>query len=171
MIEPSFLHQGNKKGTGLGKYSCFRRKSTDGPGVGIAVDCGGRADNPYMMRPCLRNGASGSGIDDIQNGNRGKGLYRLTGDSGHRIAGDDKKLDLLAKQKFGDLPGVVINRFYGFDPIGHPGGVSKIKDIFERQPFHQRPDDGQPADTGIKNPDRAKLWRISHHDQRPIFTQ
>ena len=109
VIKPPFFHQRDKKGAGLGKNAGFRRQPADGPGVGIAVDGRGRADDPHGMGPCFCDGAAGTGINDIEDRNGRKGFDGGTGNGGHRIAGNDEEFDLLPKEKFRDLPGIAID--------------------------------------------------------------
>ena len=121
------------------------------PGVGVAVDRCHGTDDADAFGPGMSHCGLGARLDNVQDRDGGKVFHRLVGHGGHGVAGNDQELDFLVEEKLRDLGGVAVDGFNGFDPVGDPGRIAEIDNIFKGKSFHQGTDDGETADAGVEN--------------------
>jgi len=137
-----------------------RVAGTQGPLIGAAANRPFRADHPDPATAGDVQGSSGSRLDHADNGEPMACRQVVERHRRCRIAGHHQQFDPLPDQKTSGFLGIAGHRLRTLGTIGDPGGIAKIDQLFPRQLVTQFPQDGQAANPGIKNADRA-LWHAS----------
>ena len=150
------LDQGNEVRAGqindLPAGGLFRQ----GPAEGAGLDAGCCGDDA-QGRPARNTGHGFDAWIQYAADRQGIALQNVGCVAGHGAAGGDDGLGGEGGQQVQILPGHDQQLLPAFFPIGHPGAVGKINDVFFRHQPPQGHDCREAAQAGIKNSNRSVI--------------
>ena len=163
VIQPAFLDQWHKQGTGTRGNVDLRLKRAQSPFISAAFDRGSCADYADVSVARHGNGSLCTRLNHANNRNRKRLLQLWQRQRRGSIAGDHDDLYVLIGQHIGHFQAVTLNRDRAFAAVRNPRCVAEVKYVLVRQQLVQRFDDREPANARVEYADRP---RVAHGARR-----
>ena len=154
VVDPVFLDQRNQQRSRLAVDQQAGFPQRERVLISVGTDRAASRDDADAFG--IRAGERGfhARFDHPENGNPVFLMQTWQGVRGRGVAGDDDGFHPAGDKKPHVLVRELTDGLRAFRTIRQPGGVAEIQNVFRRQKFLHRPDDGQTTDTRVKKSKR-----------------